>query len=174
MVRIYVLKTTKGSGYSQETVQLAVNEVRRGILTTRKASRMYNIPYSTLNCYISGRRKVKSKSGGRPTALSITEEEKLANYLKIMEKWDFGLSRVEVLDCIEKFVVENKLKSPFKNNRPGEDWSLNFKRRHQLSKKKPQSVENSRKKMTDPFVIDNYFTLLHSTLKKLKLLNETA
>lgn len=86
-----------------------------------------------------------------------------------MEKWGFGLSRLEVLDVVRDFVISNGLETPFKNGTPGEDWFLAFKKRHSLSIKKPQSVEYARKKMTDPFVVQNYFTLLRNTLDELEL-----
>lgn len=172
MVRNYQKKTNRGNTYTEETVNLAISEIKRGALSIRRASRMYNVPFSTIQSYMSARRKVKSQTGGRPTALPPEEEARLANFLKVLEKWGFGLSRIEVLDCVEKFVVENKIKTPFKNNRPGEDWFLYFKKRHNLSIKKPQSVEYSRKKMTDPFVINEYFNLLHQQLTELDLFDK--
>lgn len=65
-----------------------------------------------------------------------------------MEKWGFGLSRKEVLQTVADFVKENHIKTQFKDAKPGEDWFLNFKRRHNLSIKIPQSVEYARKKIS--------------------------
>ncbi|KAJ8950036.1 hypothetical protein NQ314_008042 [Rhamnusium bicolor] len=61
------------------------------------------------------------------------------------------------------------MKTPFTNNIPGNEWFYNFKNRHRLSIKKPQAVEFSRRKMTDPFVIYEYFDLLNKTLSDLNL-----
>ncbi|KAF2887323.1 hypothetical protein ILUMI_18850 [Ignelater luminosus] len=47
---------------------------------------------------------------------------KLAERLKILEKWGFGISRSEVLQPISEYVAKNKLETPFKNNTPGENW----------------------------------------------------
>jgi hypothetical protein len=58
-----------------------------------------------------------------------------------MEKWGFGLSRKEILQLVGECVNANKLKTQFKKGIPGEDWFLNFKLRHNLSIKIPQSVE---------------------------------
>ncbi|CAG5052763.1 unnamed protein product [Parnassius apollo] len=55
------------------------------------------------------------------------------------------------------------------NGKTGNDWFLSFRKRHKLSIKKPQPIEYLRKRMTDPFVIHEYFTLLGSTLEKLNL-----
>lgn len=56
------------------------------------------------------------------------------------------------------------MSTPFTNNIPGPDWFINFRKRHGLSIKKPQPVEYVRKKMTDPFVVSEFFTLLKKTL----------
>lgn len=102
----------------------------------RKAAKFYKVPYSTLQCIISGKRRAKSHTGGRPSALNEQEEKKLVECLRILTQWGFGLSRTELLNCIEQFVTENDIKTPSENNRPGEDWFLNFKKRHGLSIKK--------------------------------------
>jgi len=56
-----------------------------------------------------------------------------------MEKWGFGLSRSEIITLVGDFVTVNNIKTPVKNEIPGEDWFLNFKNRHNLSIKKPVS-----------------------------------
>lgn len=79
-----------------------------------------------------------------------------------MEKWGYGLNRKEVLEAVGQYVTANKLETLFKDNVPGEDWFLNFKKRHNLFIKKPQAVQNARFKSTDPFLMHNYFELLLS------------
>ncbi|CAG4972554.1 unnamed protein product [Parnassius apollo] len=96
-------------------------------------------------------------------------ETKLASGLRRMEKWGWGLSKSEVIDIVSEFIKRNKIKTPFINDIPGNDWFLSFRKRHKLSIKKPQPIEYLRKRMTDPFVIHEYFTLLGSTLEKLNL-----
>ena len=86
-----------------------------------------------------------------------------------MEKWRFGLSRKEVMQVVGDFVRMNGLVTPFKDFVPGADWFINFRKRHNLSIKKPQSVEYARKKMTDPFVVQEYFQLLRKALYELQL-----
>lgn len=57
-----------------------------------------------------------------------------------MEKHGFGLTRKELLETVGQYVSDNNIKNPFKNGVPGEDWFLSFKKRHNLSIKKPQPV----------------------------------
>lgn len=165
MVRNYVRKTNRGNTYSKEDLQRAMDEVRNGIITAYRASKKYKIPMMTLNYHLRGIRGKKSRTQGRHLAIPIAEEEKLARGLKTMEKWGWGLTRKEVLGIVGQYVRRNNMKTPFKNCDPGEYWYLGFAKRHNLSIKKPQSVEYTRKKSMDPFIINNYFKLLEKALE---------
>lgn len=169
MARIYVRKTNRGSNYSKADLQNAVNEIRRGALSIHRAHTMYNIPKTTLFYHLKGIRGKKSETQGRAPIIPKEDETRLANALRSMEKWGFGISRKELFLLIAHYVEANKLKTPFKNNIPGDEWFRNFKTRHNLSIKKPQSVEYARKKMTDPFIINEYFDILDNCLTDLLL-----
>lgn len=170
MVRNYIRKNTKTTEmYNGAILQQAVGEVKSGTTTVYRASKTYNIPYSTLYTNVKGTRGAISKRSGRPTCLSSTEETKLAEGLKTMEKWGFGLSRQEVLELVGKYVKSNGIKTTFKNDIPGEDWFLGFKKRNRLSIKVPQNVEYARKKALDPFSIHEYFNILEETIRNLNL-----
>lgn len=159
MVRNYKRKTVPPS-YSSADLQNAVAAVKNGEVTIYRASKLYKIPKATLYKHVKGQRGVKSKSLGRPTALPAEDEEKIAEGLRAMEKWGFGLSKREVLETIGRYVRENKIETPFKDGVPGDDFFIRFRKTHKLSLKKPQAVEAARKKSIDPFVIHTYFELL--------------
>ena len=159
----------QGNSYSKETLEEALNNIRRGALTVYRAAKEYGIPKITLYSRLKGKRGVKSQTLGRSTAIPPEHETKLASCLKVMEKWGFGLSRKEIIEIVAIYVAKNGLVTPFRNGIPGEDWFLGFKQRHNLSVKKPQNVEYARKRMTDPFVVNAYFDLLLSCLNDLEL-----
>lgn len=159
MVRKYIRKRAPPP-YSPEDLMNAVKAVQNGVLTTYRAAKLYNIPKATIYKHVKGQRGIKSKSLGRPTALSFKDEKKIADGLKAMEKWGFGLSKKEVLETIGLYVRENSIDTPFKNGVPGDDFFIRFRKTHNLSLRKPQAVEAARKKSIDPFIIHEYFILL--------------
>lgn len=158
MVRKYTRKTT--SKYSKETLGVAAAAVRDKRMTLVESARFYGIPKTTVFRHVSGSSGIKSSSGGRSTAIPLEVESRMASNIKTMEKWGYGLSKKEIIFAMEQYLKNNSIKTPFKDNVPGDDYFLNFKRRHGLSQKKPQSVEVARKRAADPFVISHYFELL--------------
>lgn len=167
MVRNYKKKTSDDKKYTKADLELAINEAKR--TTIYRASKMYAIPYVTLHSRIKGIRGAKKEEKGRPITIPIEDETRLANCLKIAEKWGYGFSRKEVIELVARFIKDNNIKNNFKNGVPGEDWFLKFKKRHNLSLKTPQNVEYARKKALDPFIIYKYFDLLKLILDEHEL-----
>jgi hypothetical protein len=122
MVRVYKRKSNRATSYSRDLLLTVVADIQRGVITTTQASKLHNIPITTIRDRIKKRRGLKSLSLGRRTALSSEDEIRLANCIRTMEKWGFGLSRREVIEAVKIFVETNNIKTPFKNNIPGEDW----------------------------------------------------
>lgn len=168
MVRTYIRK--KGNPpYTKDALMQAVEEVRSGNMSGYRAAKYFNIPRMTIIDHLKGRRGVKSSSFGRPPVLSIETEKKLADLLHIMERNGFGLSRKEVVELVANYIICNNIQTPFKNGIPGKDWVSNFIKRNNMSIKKPQAVEYSRKKVCDPFIIQGYFDMLHKVLTDLDI-----
>ncbi|XP_049878885.1 uncharacterized protein LOC126375862 [Pectinophora gossypiella] len=160
----YQRKSLRATRYTKEDLETAVNKVRNKELTNYAASQIYGIPTSTLHDRVRGRTGILSHTLGRPPAIPMEMEARLANCLRILEKWGWGLSKEEVLDLTSSFIKQNGLQTPFNNDRPGDAWFLEFRKRHNLSVKTPQPVEYLRKRMTDPFIIYEYFNLLKNEL----------
>lgn len=115
------------------------------------------------------RRGTVKDTKGRPTRINAEKERKLADGLRTMEKYGFGLSSKETTEVVTKFIKHNKIKTDFKNDTPGYDWFAGFRKRNNLSLKKPQAVEMSRKAACDPFIIKDYFDTLESCINELGL-----
>ncbi|CAH2106959.1 unnamed protein product [Euphydryas editha] len=148
MPRNDVRKTTRATSYTKEELKTAVQKIKDKELTYAAASRHYGIPKSTLSDRVLKKTGMISNTLGRTTIIPKEHELRLANCLRVLEKWGCGLSRDELLDISQEFISANKLNTTFKNGRPGPDWFIAFCRRNNLSIKKPQPVEYLRKKMT--------------------------
>ena len=66
---------------------------------------------------------------------------------------------------VREYVVENNIKTPFKNDRPGRTWIKMFLKRNKLSLKKASMICISRKSNTaNPFVIYDFYDKLENIL----------
>lgn len=127
-------KTKKVDTYSKELLSVAKESVRSKLMTISSASRTYNITRATLYDHINGRRGGKSTTMGRQSALPLDVEKKLAELLKTMDKYGYGLSQIEVFSLVVNYINGNKLvKTPFKGGFPNQDWWIGFSSRHKLS-----------------------------------------
>lgn len=165
-------RLTKRRSYTQNQLNEALQKCRNGTLTIKACAERYRIPRETLRDHLKGRRGKRGPTvggGGGPTALPAAAESELAECLRIMAKWGFGLSRTEVMDLVEVYIKSNNIKSRFKNGRPGEDWWLSFKKRHHLSIRKPEPLEHTRNTQTNPFTVYGFFDLLEATISELNL-----
>lgn len=134
MVRSYVRKKPPPS-YSKDDLKAATDAVKNGTLSLCRASVVHKIPKSTLFKHVMGQRGIKSKTMGRQTALPPEIERNIANNIKTMEKWGFGLSKKEVLEIISRYIKDNNIPTNFKNGIPGDDYFRRFKKDFNLSQK---------------------------------------
>nr|CAH7761080.1 unnamed protein product [Callosobruchus chinensis] len=130
MVRNYIRKKSKEPRYSEENLNRSLEEIGTGRLTVHKASILYGVPFTTLYGRVRGTRGAIKKTRGSSIALGESIEDFLAVSIKTLAKLGFGLSRKEILELVGNFVCKNDITTPFKNGLPGEDWFLNFKKRH--------------------------------------------
>lgn len=109
---------------------------------------MFFAHFKGLGCGTSEKKKVIPKGG----------EHELVESLKCMAKCGGGRStKEEVKDTIRDYEDEHKIKAPFTNNRPTEDWFQNFRKRHKVSLKKPEALQQCRREVTnDSFIIYNF------------------
>lgn len=97
MPRNYVRKSLRATCYTHDDVANAIEKVKMRELTLYGAAKQFNIPIATLHNRLNKKTGVKSNTLGRPPVFAHETEIRLANGLKILEKWGFGLSRKEVI-----------------------------------------------------------------------------
>lgn len=155
----------------------AVLKVEVDNLSMRAAAKEVDIPFSTLQLHMQNlKNKVMKRPVGAPLSIPETDENELAACLKCMAKWGFPLSRAEIKLVVAEFISKNmegtsdlsnylKRYCQFKNNVPGDEWLSAFLARHNLSNKKPRSLEKSRVLATsNPYLIYEFYDLLENEL----------
>ena len=128
-------------------VRQALEDVRLGVLSLNRASKVYNIPYATLGDKLRGRRPIAASNRN---FLTDDEEESLSAWLIRMAKLGFGKTREDVKDMAKRILDARQAKTRAKDNRPGKNWMNGFLARHEhvLSDRKPMSLGRERAVVT--------------------------
>lgn len=121
-----------------EDLRRAVDDVINKKKTFRQASEYYGVPTAVIFHRIKGRKVSLDKMGGGVTkALPDRLEGHLANCLKTRARMGNPCHKEELKLLVGEYVTQLKIKTPFKNNIPGDCWYQNFMKRHpDLSLKK--------------------------------------
>ena len=99
------------------------------------AAKKYNVPRSTLCDYVRSnwdRFQATQSKLGRMPIIPPALEEKLVEYLVLIERKYFGCTRDDVRRLAFQLAVRNKIPSPFSIAREaaGKDWFKCFMKRH--------------------------------------------
>lgn len=141
------------TGYTEEEKKRAIEEVKEGRMSERRAAREYGIPRSTLKDMIGER--VTHDTAGRPPVLSKEEEELIVERLIIHGEWGFPLSSTDLRHVIKDYLDSQGRTSRFVNNMPGPDFVTSFMQRHPiLSKRKANLIKRGRAAVTHEIVQD--------------------
>lgn len=171
MPRKYIRKSNRSS-YTLEALSNAIDDIKEGRLTFREASAKHGVPFGTLAKKLSGRSPLSSIVSGRKTVLPPQSEEELCEFLKVSGKYGFGLSKNELKDLVRDYVTSENIKTPFKENRPGDDWVLGYLKRHpSLSIRAGEKLTNARSKAADPFVVEKFYKDIEEILRTENLSN---
>ena len=74
---------------------------------------------------------------------------------------------------VQSFVKSQKLKTPFKNGRPGKDFCQRFEKRHpELGAQVPELVTVQRNKGLTQSTLDRFFEMYEDVLRKNDLKNQ--
>ncbi|CAB3224863.1 unnamed protein product [Arctia plantaginis] len=78
------------------------------------------------------------------------------------------LCQKEELKLLVKQYVESKqLKTPFTDNKPGDDWYLSFMKRHpELSLKKPEHLQKARVDARKPYIVYDFYNTLKCVMNE--------
>jgi len=128
-------------------------------MSVRKAARQFVMPRQTLRDRTTGKIDADCVTTGRVPVLSMEEEAKLVDHLKIMASYGYGYTRQEVADIASDYAVHLQKRtkdSPFTIR-----WFRGFiKRWPELRVLKSQGLEIARAKGAYVANIDKFFKFL--------------
>ena len=133
-------------------------------MSSYKASGVFNVPHTTLECY--GKDRQKNSSGTVKTKLVRKEvlrceaESDLAECCLLMERKFCSLTMADVTRLSYQLAVRNGIKTQFckRNETAGRKWLKNFLRRHpQISVRTPEGLSLSRTGGFTPESVAQFF-----------------
>lgn len=148
--------------YSEGTLRSALNRLKKGHITLRRASEIYGIPKSTLQRHS---KSVQGKHGG-PTVLSHAEETRLVELITLAAEWGYPLDKIDCRYIVKGFLDRKGVKvKKFKNNLPGTDWARLFYQRHKdiLTERLCENIKRSRAAVSED-TVNLYFDNLQTVL----------
>jgi len=150
--------------YSEEQMQLALENVTSKSLSLNKLSIKYNIPKSTLSMKLSGKTLLARKMG--PCSFLSNEEEKRRKaWILNNATLGFPLKEEDVKDSVQKVIKDFPRTTPFRDSRPGEKWmKLFLKRNSEITKRNTEVISKARAAVTEEKIrdwfqeLDNFLT----------------
>ena len=103
--------------YPPEKMQAALAAVRNG-MSKKRASIVFQVPRTTLLDKLAGRVPEKARSGPSPV-LTMSEERVLVEYLILMSKIGYPMTRKDLVNEVKVVLDADGRKNPFVDNRPG-------------------------------------------------------
>lgn len=150
--------------YSEQTLAMALTEIKSGIISINKASSKYAIPKSTLHNKIN--KKVPNiRKMGPSTVLAPQEEDRLVKWILSKAKLGFPMHPESVKDAVQNVLKEVPRPNKFLNNRPGTKWLKLFLLRHpEISKRNTEIISRGRAAVTE-VAIRKWFAELQQYLQ---------
>ena len=168
MVRNYK-KKTDGPKYSNERLREALESLRGGV-SLKHCSRIYGIPRRTLGRHRKGAVTTPGtlKLGPISNALPELVEHELACHVKEMSVRFHGMTGIEVRKLAYRLAKEKNLPTVFSEEKKmaGEGWLQSFRKRHDLSLRKPQATNLSRIIGFNKSKVQTFFSLLKESYDK--------
>ena len=130
-------KKIKRLNYTSEHLDNALKAVNSGV-SLRKAASAYGVPTATLGRKKNNPDAIKTKTGPE-TVLSKSEENEIVNWMLYKAEREIPVTKIELLDSVQKYVTMMQKKTLFINSHPSRHWYEGFRKRYpQLTVRKSQ------------------------------------
>ena len=160
MVQTYIPKRQKR--YADDAIQRGLQLMNDGV-SLRKAARWTCVPIQTLIRWFV--KEPSWEGSGRFRTVLTAEEEQLVVIALQTSSWlGWPCGPEEVKLMIKSYLDSQNKKTVFKDNTPGEDWMLKFKKKYfeQMRIKYPEVLTLTRVKNLSDDVTANFFELVHN------------
>jgi len=145
-------------------MEATIEAIRKKEMGSYKASRVFNVPQTTLERYVKDRKKSSSETLktklGRKQVLPCAAESDLAEHCLLMERKFFCLTMADVIRLAYQLAVRNGIKTQFckRNEKAGRKWLKNIIRHHpQISVRTPEGLSLSRARGFTPESVAQFF-----------------
>lgn len=146
----------------------AIEAVRKGEKISTAAKR-YGVHRITLYDKISGKTPIVC-SMGPATYLTASEESILEKWLLDMTDRHIPIDKDELLDSVQRIIIDTQRKTPFTDARPGNKWYNLFLKRHPIiAERTAQNLTTARDAVTEE-AINGWFKEVESYLKEKQLM----
>ena len=172
MVRNYK-RTTKKCSYSNESLQMALDSIRKGEMSRKKASNSYGIPRSTLIKQLKLRPTDhhQPRLGRYRPVFSDSLENELVMHVVDMQNRFYGLSLMELRKIAYELASRNGINHPFskESKMAGIEWARGFMRRFpELSLRTPEPTSMARIAGFNRVQVQRFYSLLKTELDSKK------
>ncbi|CAK1584718.1 unnamed protein product [Parnassius mnemosyne] len=115
--------------YTPENLEEAIAELQNNEkrLSDRQICQKHGVPRTTLRVY---KHKPGHKTSLGPSPILTLEEAILEDWIISSARKGFPKNKDNILDSVQKFLIDNPRPNPFLNNRPGIGWLKAFLKRH--------------------------------------------
>ena len=136
------------SHYTEDSLQLAIQDVRCSKLSLRMAARQYGI-----SLYVSGKLQIGARRSPA-SILSPEEEQRIIDYAVHMGETGYGHTREQIFDIVAAIVSKDGRPNCFVNGRPGRKWWSLFRKRHpEITLRTPEKLQLTRVKCCTPEIL---------------------
>ncbi|XP_071760830.2 uncharacterized protein LOC139915943 [Centroberyx gerrardi] len=151
--------------WAPEAMEQAIEEVREGRCSVRQAVQVFGVPKSSLCDRISGK-VVSGCQIGRKTSLTPEDESSLVEYCLYSASYGFPLTKPQVL--AHALAIYNHRHPEGPKTAISRTWWDNFRQRHhhRLTMRIPDTIDHGRAACAKRGPIEEYFTLLSTTLEE--------
>ena len=151
--------------HTQEQYEKAI-ELSKTSASIREIAKTVLVPRETIRRWLTTPKPRKIGSGGVPI-LSESEEEQIVAALRYSADLGHPLKREDLKVMVQSFVKSQKRKTPFKDDKPGDDFCRLFERRHpSLGAQVPELVTVQRNRGLTQANLDEFFKMFDEIVEK--------